>query len=201
MDAIRWVRKERLVYGFDASKIAVGGCSAGGHLALMTAYAPDSLTPGSADLKTYSAQVNCCVDVYGPAHLGKMLRPSLLPPVVALAHLVLPKSKMCERKMLLEAFTQQGNSHPWRRHRICNLFSPVSYVDRAVPTLIFHGNKDGLVPFAQSRLLQKKLLKRKKTVLLKTIEGQDHGFPSLDKLRGEKIAAETYNFLFRYNHD
>lgn len=201
MDAVRWIRKERLVYGFDISKIAVGGCSAGGHLALMTAYAPESLAPGLLELKSYSARVNCCVDIYGPAHMGKMLRPTLLPPLLALAHLVMPKAKMRERQMLLQAFTGQRSSHPWRRHRLCSVFSPVSYVDKAVPTLIFHGDKDGLVPFAQSRLLQKKLQKRNKTVLLKMIQGQDHGFPTLDKSRGEKIAAETYGFLLSYNHD
>jgi acetyl esterase/lipase len=200
MDAIRWIRKEQLNYGFDIAKIAVGGCSAGGHLALMTAYAPELLAPGSVELKSYSARVNCCVDIYGPTHLGKMFLPTLLPPVLALAHLVIPKAKMHERQMLLQAFTRQNSLHPWRRHRICKVFSPVSYVDRAVPTIIFHGNKDGLVPFAQSRLLQKKLQKRNKIVSLKVIEGQDHGFPTLDKSRGEKIAAETYNFLLRYNH-
>lgn len=200
-DAVRWIRKECSTYCFDTTRIAVGGCSAGGHLALMTAYAPNSLAVGADEYKSYSARVNCCVDFYGPTHLGKMFLASLLPPFVALAHLVEPKSTMREREKLLRAFTNESGAHPMRRHRMCMRFSPITYADRAVPTIIFHGDKDRLVPFTQSRMLQKKLQKLQKTVSVKTIQGQDHAFPTLDKQRGEQIASETYAFLLNYNHN
>ena len=200
-DAVRWIRRESDTYGFDTARIAVGGCSAGGHLSLMTAYSPDALAPGDESLCRYSSHVNCCVDFYGPTHLGKMFLPTLLPPVVALAHLAMPKDLMKTRKTLLWAFTNYSSAHPRKRHRLCKQFSPVTYASHAVPTIIFHGNKDGLVHYVQSQLLQKKMLKQKKAIMLHTLEGEDHGFPTLSQEKGQQIAKDTYNFLVTYNHN
>jgi acetyl esterase/lipase len=67
--AIRWLRAHASRYGYDASRIAVAGTSAGGYLALMM-----GVTAGNAELEgevgghlDMSSRVAAIVDYYGPS--------------------------------------------------------------------------------------------------------------------------------------
>ena len=199
-DAVRWIRKEAKRYGFAPERIAIGGCSAGAHLSLMTAYTADNMTPGDKTLAPYSAHVNCCIDIYGPTHLGKILHPSLHGPAIWAAKAVMNKHVMSIRETLLTAFTGETKHHPWRRRTKCKTYSPVEYAATAVPTLMLHGNKDKLVSHKQSVRLEKKLQKHHKAYELQTLEGEGHGFPFLSREQGEALAHTMLNFLNAYNH-
>ena len=65
-DAVRWVRQNASQYGLDANNIGIWGASAGGQLAMMTAYTDDSHYPGDSALSNTSAPVNSLIDTYGP---------------------------------------------------------------------------------------------------------------------------------------
>lgn len=194
-DAVRWLKSRAQDLAVDTSNVNVAGTSAGAHLSLLLAYSPDTLGRGDKALAPYSARVKRCVDIYGPTNLCKMLRPTINPLILPLTKLFVSKSMMQTRRTLLHAFSGTTGRHPHLQRKACKTFSPVVYVDHAVPTLIFHGNKDGLVPFKQSVRLQHLLHRHGKASELHTIEGEDHGFPTLSKEKGAEIARQIVSFL------
>ncbi len=194
-DAIRWVRKEASRYHFDVSNISVGGCSAGGHLAMMAAYAPDALAPGDKGLALYPSSVNCCIDIYGPTRLTGLLFPKLAGPTLWAAKLFFPPQAIKMRKALLWAFSRQDGNSPLSRSKGCKLYSPLTYAAQAVPTLILHGTKDKVVPFSQAEKLEKQLRKAKVDFQMKPVEGEDHGFHTLNRAGKDEIAEAVAAFI------
>jgi len=67
--AVGWVRENADEYNIDESRIAISGGSAGGNLALLTAYSAESDTV-PADCDTADSSVRAVVDFYGPPDLA-----------------------------------------------------------------------------------------------------------------------------------
>ena len=74
--AIRWLRANADKYGYDVTRIGVGGGSAGGHLVLLL-----GLSSGIEELEgdvggnlDQSSQVHAVVDLFGPSALGLVCR-------------------------------------------------------------------------------------------------------------------------------
>lgn len=197
-DAIHWIRANSNLFHFDINRIALMGTSAGAHLALMTAYTPDSIIFGTDAKDLLPTTVKCVVDFYGPTHLGKMLRPTLPPIAITLYSLFTSHSLIKMRANLLWAFTQESASHPWKRQNKCHFYSPVFYTNNAVPTIIFHGNKDSLVPYTQSKLLVKNLIANGKIVEMHTLQGEDHTFPTITKAATKDMGEQLIHFLDTY---
>lgn len=63
-DAIRFLVKHADEYGLDPDRIGTWGSSAGGHLCLMTALAPDDLFPGASALKGAAPRFRCVVSYF-----------------------------------------------------------------------------------------------------------------------------------------
>jgi len=68
--AMAWVKANATKYNFDLSHVVLWGGSAGGHLALMAAYAPASFTPERCSDQPKVAAV---LDDYGPTNLAEGL--------------------------------------------------------------------------------------------------------------------------------
>lgn len=120
-------------YGFDKTRFAVMGFSAGGHLASMLGLSKNNkienfFMPGSN--KSFS--IKAVVDFYGPAEL-----------------LLFPGNDDVKspESLLIGAA-------PLARPDLSKAASPVSYVDKNDPPfLIIHGEKDQMVSVKQSQLL------------------------------------------------
>lgn len=54
--------------------------------------------------------------------------------------------------------------------------SPANYTNTAIPTILFHGVNDNIVPISQSILLKDSLFSKGKTVEMVTVPAQGHGF-------------------------
>jgi len=67
--AIAWMKENAEKYDVDPRRVVTGGGSAGGHLALLAAYAPDhpELTPD--DVKDADLSVSAVVSYYGPVDM------------------------------------------------------------------------------------------------------------------------------------
>ena len=68
--AMAWVKAHAAQYNFDPNRVILYGGSAGGHLALMGAYAPASFNPPGCTDQPHVAAV---LDFYGPTNLAEGL--------------------------------------------------------------------------------------------------------------------------------
>jgi acetyl esterase/lipase len=71
--AMAWVKKNAKKYNFDTNRVVMYGGSAGGHLALMGAYAPGSYNPPGCTNQPHVAAV---LDFYGDTNLERQLSES-----------------------------------------------------------------------------------------------------------------------------
>jgi acetyl esterase/lipase len=68
--ALSWVKANAAKYNFDVNRVILYGVSAGGEMALMAAYAPDSFDPPGC---TDQPKVAAVLDYYGPPDLAEAL--------------------------------------------------------------------------------------------------------------------------------
>lgn len=168
--AIRWLRANAKKYSIDAERIGVGGASAGGHLA--------ALVGTSGGKKAFAAiggnedqsdRVQAVCDIFGPADFWT---------VVAQA----------DADTNVKNIFKWNNGDPYSRlidaklgedKAKCNAVSSVHYVSKDNPPfLILHGDKDTLVPYAQSVELTELLSKAGVEVTLQRLPGAGHGGPA-----------------------
>src|SRR5262249_14889790 len=167
--AIRWLRANAKTYKLDPDHIGVWGASAGGHLvALLGTTATAKSLEGSGGNPDQSSRVQCVVEFFGPADLAKMGEHA--GPQSKLDHNAAdsPESK------LIGGPIQQNKDK-------AAAASPVTYVSKdSAPFVILHGDKDPLVPFAQSEVLAAALNKAGVEVRLVKLPGSGHGGPQFN---------------------
>jgi len=128
-DAVRWLKNNASDYNIDPNKVALVGGSAGGHLAMMSAY---SNTPEDVDENGISANVQGLVNFYGPTNLAALNNAASVQYLIG--------------KTYEEAPELYKKASP--------LFS---ITKDAPPTITFQGTLDELVPYQQSDILHKTL--------------------------------------------
>ncbi|MCM4164223.1 MULTISPECIES: alpha/beta hydrolase [unclassified Arenibacter] len=132
-DAVRWLKLNAANYHIDASKVALVGGSAGGHLAMLNAY---SNTPEEVDTNGISANVQAVVNFYGPSNLTDETAIN-----ASSVQYLIGKSYEEAPEMYKKA-------------------SPLFLISKKVPpTLTFQGTLDELVPYEQSDILHATLQK------------------------------------------
>lgn len=176
--AVRWLRAHAGEYGLDPERFAVGGTSAGGHLAAMlgtTGHVRDFDVGHHLDR---SSRVRAVVDYFGPTDFLQM-----------------------DAHRLPGGMTHDGPDSPESRlvggpiqenpEKVARA-NPINYVSSdAPPFLIVHGDQDLLVPHHQSVLLARALEAAGVPVTLYTVEGGGHGEfddPRLPTLTREFLA-------------
>jgi acetyl esterase/lipase len=168
--AIRWLRANAEKYGIDPDRIGVGGGSAGGHLAALVGTSGGKkafpLIGGNED---QSDRVQAVCDIFGPTNFWT---------VVAQAD---------EDKNVKNIFKwNQGDPYSnliggklGEDKEKCDAVSPVYYVSKDNPPfLILHGDRDTLVPYAQSVELNDLLADAGVEVTLQRLPGAGHGGPA-----------------------
>jgi acetyl esterase/lipase len=131
-DAVGWLIRNSDTYGYDPQRIGLIGGSAGGHLALLTAYG--WAKPGSEENSSAAHRIKAVVDIYGPYDLTTPY--SRNHPLVT--------------SFLAHSFEDSPNLY--------SEASPKIYIRPGIPpTLILHGSSDQLVPISQSDSLAAKL--------------------------------------------
>jgi acetyl esterase/lipase len=132
-DAVGWFFRNSEQYGYDTSRIALIGGSAGAHLATLTGYGWKN--PGEAADSTNNVhKIKALVDIYGPADLT---------------------TEYARNHSLITELI--GNTYKESPGLYAEA-SPVSYLDKNdPPTLILHGTSDRLVPVSQSDNLKSAL--------------------------------------------
>jgi acetyl esterase/lipase len=150
--SLSWVRANARQYNFDPTRVVPYGTSAGAHIALMAGMLPadtDVANPACGPLP----KVVAILDFYGPTDLAPGLK--LAHPNHTLVSWIGPVSDPT-------AMAQK--------------MSPMTYVKSGQPPVfLVQGDKDPVVPYAQSVELQKALEEAKVPNFFYTVAGGSHG--------------------------
>jgi acetyl esterase/lipase len=175
--AIGWVKRHARVAGVDVdpARVSLLGRSAGGHLVLLAAYAPDdpALPPTCDAGDTHVASV---ISFYGPTDLPW-----------AWEHPSNPRVFDVPRRV--------GNyvgGTPATMPERFGLLSPINHVTAAAPrTLLVHGERDAFVSVTQSERLAAKLVAVGVPHEVLIVPYAQHGFDFISGGLGEQLAEQA----------
>jgi acetyl esterase/lipase len=162
--ALRFLRANAKKYNIDPARIGVWGDSAGGHLvALLGTTGGKKAFPPIGGNEDQSDAVQAVFDWYGPTNFLTFAAQATPDDVI---HADKPDS------VISKLFGGTVAEHK----ELAISASPVHYVDKnAAPIMIEHGDKDNVVPLAQSLEFVDALKKAGADVTLNKIEGAGHG--------------------------
>lgn len=181
--AVRWLRAAGGSFGLATDRIGAFGPSAGGHLAAMAGLtsgdpALEGTTGGNLD---QSSAVQAVVDWYGPTDLTAAGGRNALEAALL--------GRSFEAKLLgVESVTDD-------REGACQA-SPRWHVDRSAPPfLLMHGDRDHIVPLAESATLHEMLVSHDVESTLVVLGGAGHDDHRFDAPGSIEIVA---GFLRRH---
>jgi acetyl esterase len=160
--AVGWASDHAARYGADPERIGLLGSSAGGHLALLAAYAPaEPELPASC-----------------PAGDGRVRAVAALYPVTDLAAAYRTPARWWDRSPDLRALVARfAGGTPTTvpdRYRVA---SPIAHVGHGTPpTYLAHGTRDQVVPMGQSLRLASRLRQAGVPHRVVALRGSNHGF-------------------------
>jgi len=177
--AIRWLRANADLYGYDETRIGLTGGSAGGHLAALVGTTGDvEELEGTVGGNTeFSSRVQAIVDFYGPTDL------------------VYNATVERERCDVPDApLYQLLGGMPSERLDMARLASPVHHVTEDDPPIaIFHGTEDkSLVKLLQGHRLHNAYRSAGLESTYQIIEGAGHGGPEYSDAARRRIILDLF---------
>jgi acetyl esterase/lipase len=181
--ALRWLRAHAQQYHLDPHRFGVWGDSAGGHLVALLGTTGDVKevegdVGGNLD---QSSRVQCVVDWFGPTDMSVFWEQADRVENVF-------KSKPDESPI-----TKLFGAPVAERKDLVRLANPVAFVSKDDPPfLILHGDKDTLVPLAQSEMLADALNAAGVEVHLEVLRGAGHGGPAFASESSRKLIFDFF---------
>jgi acetyl esterase/lipase len=174
--AVRWLRANAKQFHVNPEKIAVAGGSAGGHLALMVAYAPDAPElEGKGGYGDVSSRAQAVVSLYAPTDLT---------------------AESARTEGVVVRFL--GGKTIEEEPDLYKLASPISHVTKDdPPTLLLHGSIDDTVTIDQSELLVEALQKSGVKFEYDRVEGWPHAM-DLEPDVNQHCMMKMFEFLEKH---
>jgi acetyl esterase/lipase len=177
--AIRWLRANAKQYGYDASRVAVWGHSAGGHLSALLGTSGGVKEWDVGGNLDQSSRVQAVIDWSGPTDFG------------AFAIFLRDPNSPVGRLLGCTPSENMGKAAK---------ASPITFVSKdSAPFLIVHGDKDNLVPLSQAERLTDALKKAGVEVTLRVLAGVGHGGPEYMNAENRKAVEEFLEKHLRAN--
>ena len=146
--ALNFITTNAKDYKVNSSKIILIGASAGAHLALLHAYKNNS-----------SGTIKAVVDLFGPTDLNDLYSNHPVP--------------AASQPVLVNFLGATPTTNPGLYQQA----SPINFVTaQSVPTLIFHGGADYIVPISQSTALKTRLQAANVKVEMTSYPTEGHGW-------------------------
>ena len=164
--AIRWLRANAQKYNINPKRFGVWGASAGGHLVALLGTGGDAkeLEGDIGGNLGQSSSVQCVCDWFGPTDMSVFFKEAAEIPNIFKAD---PNGSP-----IAKLFGGQVSEHL----DLVKLANPITFVKKENPPfLIVHGDKDAIVPLAQSEILTEALKKAGVDVHLEVLVGAGHG--------------------------
>ncbi len=216
--AVLWLKRHSQQYGIDPARITLSGASAGGHLALLAAYTPDSpifQPPGDDG----DASVKAVIAYYPPVDFramyhdmetifGGMIRDRRIAFLANQATNALKKMGYIPQSYQsgddLNIIRQMLGGSPDEIPEVYDLLSPINHVDpRDPPTQIFQGEDDFFRLAPSLRELHRKLQRTGVPVIYIEFPYTPHGFdlflPQISPVALRSF-REMDRFLFLINY-
>lgn len=173
--AVRWIRAHGAFYGIDPLRVGAWGYSAGGNLAALLGTSTDvKALEGNEGNLDQSSRVEAVVDWFGRTDFLVFARQMREAGMTAKVD---PDSAQSVMGQLLGGAVQEKKA-------AAIAANPITYITKDCPPfLIEHGDRDPLVPLAQSRLLYDALRKAGVEAELVAVPGAGHGFSSPEPQR------------------
>jgi acetyl esterase/lipase len=172
--AIRWLRANAAKYHLDPDRVGVGGDSAGGHLVALLGTTGDVKgLEGQGGNLDQSSRVQAVVDWFGPTDFVTWP----------------PDFNKTVYSFITALIGGPANENQEKARKA----SPLFYVNKdSAPFLILHGDKDNVVPPAQSEDLAKALKKAGVKVTLQIVKGSGHGGPAFLSAENRKLLEDFF---------
>ncbi|MCE0495541.1 alpha/beta hydrolase [Vibrio salinus] len=161
--AYRFLTEHADRYNIDSEQIVLWGDSSGGHTVTMMALTADNPEFNDECHGKQPIKIKAVIDYYGPVDISKMNEE---PSTVNHTQPESPEGLLIGGLDVID--------HPETAQKT----NPLNYINKEInipPFLIFHGNKDRLVPFGQSVMLYNALKQAEKAAKFYQIKGADHG--------------------------
>jgi len=178
--AIRWLRAHAAEDGIDPNHIGAWGASAGGHLVALLGTTGDVKEFDQGENLGVSSRVQAVCDWFGPTDLVQ-----------------LTKSFATNKQEEADSPPSRLIGGPVSQNiEKAERANPIHYITKDDPPfLIMHGDKDPVVPVAQSQLLAEALQKAAVPVTFHVVPGGEHGGPAFRKREELDL---LYDFFVKY---
>lgn len=196
--AIEWIADHADSLGLDMNNIGIMGESAGGHIAMMNAFA----SPSDFGLPYTKIDFNYLIDIYGPNDLMHLYHSQTVDTIeVLIETLPAPLQDYLNLPHLIFGFNPKTDS--LKTIEFTNKYSPIEYVkpETTLPTLMIHGTQDQIVPFEQSVLLKHKLDDLHAESILHPLHGVDHAFFKANETQKDSIQKWVSQFVIKRYSD
>ena len=164
--ALRYINTNAHTYHADPDRLTLWGNSSGGHSVVMTALTLHNPAFDEPSAEGDLPVIKAVVDYFGPTDISRMNEdPSTMDHIGPQS----PEGSLIGELNVLENLDKAAATNP------------MNYITAEAdipPMLIFHGNKDPLVPFGQSILLFEALQAAGKTAAFYNVKGAGHGGPA-----------------------
>ena len=189
--AIRWLRAHAGQYHIDSDHIGVWGASAGGHFAALlgtTGGVKGEEGKVGANLDQ-SSSVQAVCDFFGPTdmshfaeqaakdeNMNKALEKATRDPKMKAAMEQMGKDAVVEMVLANSPLSRLFGGPLDEHKELVARANPIAFISKDTPPfLIMHGDKDAIVPVAQSQMLYDALQKAKVESTLVIMPGMGHG--------------------------